>query len=235
MEVILDELTPKEFFSNGGVVKIKIVLESLKKEYKRTKFLFYEYGEYLRFLREVHLKCLNIYHSLEREEIYKKIIESLEFSCSIGTKVYMIDPNFDNVHSIEFCKFYYCYDNELLPMKNDDGNKIDTYGIKNVNFSLINVDDTRWEKFRDQRLERGFDDSELWNLFETFSKFITPRLNEFEKGHISCPGNMTDEEWHKILNSMIEGFESIINGCTDDEKVEYGLKLFSKYFLYLWD
>lgn len=39
--------------------------------------------------------------------------------------------------------------------------KVDPYGIKNVNFSLISKDDNRFEAYKKQRLERGFDDSEM--------------------------------------------------------------------------
>lgn len=42
--------------------------------------------------------------------------------------------------------------------------KVDPYGIKNVNFSLISKDDNRFEAYKKQRLERGFDDSEMWSL-----------------------------------------------------------------------
>lgn len=235
MEVILDELTPKEFFSNGGVVKIKLVSELLKKRFKgRNKFLFYEYKMYLRFLRELYLKYIDIYPDLKPDEVYKEILESLEISCSIGTKEYTIDPNFDKVHSLEFCNFYYCYDN-LPSRKNEE--KIDIYGMENVNFSLVNIDDSRWEKFKEQRMSRGFDDSELWNLFETFAMFILPRLKVFRDKHFSTPANMSNEEWNGILDGMITAFELITSEYSDDEdeRIDLGLKLFSKYFLNLWD
>ena len=55
MKIILDELTPKEFFSNGGVVKIHLESDVLKKMYNnRSKFLFYEYKSYIRFMRELN-------------------------------------------------------------------------------------------------------------------------------------------------------------------------------------
>lgn len=125
-------------------------------------------------------------------------------------------------------------------------NQIDPFNIKNVNFSLIEENDKRWELYKKQRLERGFDESETWSLFNTISQFITPRLKEYraiiEKTEI-CPGHMDDHtQWLGVLDIMIDAFEL----ASDDEseyelgheeyikRVHTGLKFFKKYFLYLW-
>ena len=119
--------------------------------------------------------------------------------------------------------------------------KIDVYKIPNVNFSMISEDDDRWELFKQQRLERGFDDSELWNLDSTIAKFILPRLKAFSENLISHPIGITMEKWEKILNSMIYSFDIIVEdkilNLSDDEykKFKKGLKLFVKYYFNLWD
>lgn len=239
MEIILDELSPKEFFSNGGVVKIRLSSDILKKMFKKKdKFLFYEYKAYIRFLRELYLKYMVAYPDLTSHDVYKNVNEEIEMTCNIGTKEYTIDPNFDGVRSLEFSNFYYCYDKDQT-LKNQRNNKIDVYGIKNVNFSVIDVDDVRWNMFEKQRLERGFDDSELWNLNTTISGFIIPRLKTFREQHCSTPENITDEEWNEILDEIIVAFELIHDDLEYDKasesKINNGLKLFAKYFRNLWD
>lgn len=240
MKIILDELTPKEFFSNGGVVKIHLESDVLKKMYNnRSKFLFYEYKSYIRFMRELYLKYMTNFTELSSQEIYKQVNSFIKMYCTIGTKEYTIDPNFDKVRSLEFCNFYYCYDNDFFE-RTKGQNKIDVYGIKNVNFSTINVTDTNWNLFEKQRLERGFDDSELWSLDKTISGFILPRLKSFREKHSSSPKNISSQEWNNIIDKMITAFE-LINSDKEDishdeyKQIECGLKLFAKHLKNLWD
>ena len=92
------------------------------------------------------------------------------------------------------------------------------------------------------RKKNGFDSTELWNLDYTVANFIYPRLKAFSKGQ-SHPGNMTSEEWNKILNNMIYTFEKLadekydLDFAPDDEvkKINKGLKLFAKYYKFLWN
>ena len=51
--------------------------------------------------------------------------------------------------------------------------------VPNICFSLMKTSDNRWCKYKGQRLSRGFDDSETWNLDTTIAKFIIPRLERF--------------------------------------------------------
>lgn len=125
-------------------------------------------------------------------------------------------------------------------------NKVDPYGIKNVNFSLIKENDERFEAYKKQRLERGFDDSELWSLDCTIAEFIAPRLKAF-KEHVEQigdhPSSVSEKEWQKILNEMVEGFEIYPNHFhwTHEEseenwkKVNKALSHFHKYFFALWN
>lgn len=237
MKIILDELTPRDFFSNGGVVRIELKTDELKKFHKRSKFFFYEYRSYIRFLRETYLNYMSAHKELSSRDVQKSVNDAMEIRCNIGTKEYTVDPKFDGTLSLDFCNFYYCYDNDVFSRMNGR-NRIDVYGVPNVNFSVINQDDERWEKFEEQRLERGFDDSELWELYMTITKFILPRLILFKKKHYSEPSGMVFEQWNDILDEMIEAFELIEKGeCEDVEKkkIEKGLRTFAKYFTKLWD
>lgn len=124
-------------------------------------------------------------------------------------------------------------------------NQVDTYKIKNVNFSLIKESDDRFEAYKHQRHERGFDNSELWSLDCTIAKFIAPRLKAFKE--VSAdegdhPGSLTEKEWQDILSQMIEGFEIYpdhFNWPSDKQeenwkKVDKAMSLFHKYFFHLW-
>lgn len=138
------------------------------------------------------------------------------------------------------------YHNLLQASKEGEG--IDPYGISNVNFTLINRDDKRWEEFKKQRLERGFDDSETWSLDSTITNFILPRLKCFKDNHCGYPGSLTDEKWNDILNKMVMAFEYLndeklgvdnnlsYKECNEerDKVINRGLRLFCKYYSALW-
>ena len=132
----------------------------------------------------------------------------------------------------------------------------DPYGIANVNFTLIDPSDSRWEEYKQQRFERGFDNSELWNLDSTIAKFIAPRIKEFVKYAGGVPGRiyfkyenqengdiLAQEEWDNILEEIVWTFENYNNepngGYTDDwnkryeeytKRIANGLKLFAEWF-----
>lgn len=123
---------------------------------------------------------------------------------------------------------------------------IDPRGIKNVNFSLGKETDKREPEWKAQRLTRGFDDTEMWSLDCTITKFIAPRLKVFlEKAEQigDHPGNITFQEWKGILEQMIEGFEIYpdhFNWTAEEsdanwKKVDKALSLFHKWFFNLWN
>ena len=120
-----------------------------------------------------------------------------------------------------------------------------------INFSIGSSEaDARIEHKR-QRLERGFDDTELWNLDHTFAKFVLPRLKRFKEVNQGYPASITYEVWDEYLDKMIYAFENI---DYDDksydgvewydmpqeardavfEKVNEGLDLFRKHYFSLW-
>ena len=89
--------------------------------------------------------------------------------------------------------------------------------------------------------EQGWCDSDTWSLDFAFVKFIYPRLKRFRELTFSHPAYMTDTEWKKILDEMIEGFEIASDEkryfCAkkeDDEKIQKAFDLFSKYARGLW-
>lgn len=115
-------------------------------------------------------------------------------------------------------------------------------GVPNINFSISNeLGGNRSEEFRQQRLDRGFDDSETWALDSTIAQFIYPRLKRFKEVTNGVPYGLSEEEWNTILNKMCDAFYILSNDEALDfasdkhiETVKEGLQLFAKYFTHLW-
>ena len=124
-----------------------------------------------------------------------------------------------------------------------DERKLDpmNLGIPNINFSVHDLDKKkRIKKFKKQRLERGFDDSETWNLSATILEFTLPRLKVLIDLINGYPPELTEEEWKVILEKIVNAIESILEDNYAFE-TEYkismqneGMDLFFKYFFDLW-
>ena len=111
---------------------------------------------------------------------------------------------------------------------------IDPYGMKNINFSQgLSETDSRREEYKKQRMERGFDDTELWNLDYTILRFVLPRLKAYKDVAVGTTSDFKDEdEWMECIEKMIKSIESILE---DGDNVDYeGFELFKKYFFDLW-
>lgn len=235
MNVILDELTPFEFFSHGGVAKVSVNDEISKACSVKKKYTFFSYKDYGRFFGNLYIMYLHNHEGISPNEVYCIVNSGLKMSAFIGDSEYVTDLKYDKVRTYESAKFYYCGD------KSDSNvEPRDPYGIKNVCFSVISKNDEKWDEFMGQRIERGFDESELWNLDGTIAKFIYPRLKAFAEGELNChPDNMSIEEWASVLSRMERGFELI---SSDEEKSDAeicveneAIRLFAEYFFYLWN
>ena len=108
--------------------------------------------------------------------------------------------------------------------------------IPNVCFShakTLPEDDERLEKFKNQRLERGFDNTELWNLDLTIAQFILPRMKAFKEQDYNAIEN-------KVLDKIIRSFEMVVEKgfFTNEEDIkefQKGMKLFAKHYCELWN
>lgn len=237
MEVILDELTPLEFFNHGGIVKLIVKDEDLISEYGlKKKYTFFEYKTYIKFFKDLYMKHIHNHQDENSYDLYKEVNAGVELDPSIGQAQYVVDLNYDRVRSYDLARFYYSYDR-----RDPDVQSRDPYGIPNVCFSLVDKDDSRWEEYTRQRLEQGFDMSETWNLDGTIARFIYPRLKAFisDVKKMQChPASIEYEDWLNILNDMLKGFELLVSDDikTNDENevIERGLDLFRKYFFNLW-
>lgn len=95
---------------------------------------------------------------------------------------------------------------------------------------------------------RNFPEQEMWGLYHTISAYIAPRLEEFLKYYapLATAGPLADKygmekgnlEWRRILRKMKYSFDclSSYTGYRPEEeraKIQEGLELFVKYFLFL--
>jgi hypothetical protein len=94
------------------------------------------------------------------------------------------------------------------------------------------------KRLKKQIKERGFDESETWNLDETIARFILPRLKYFRDTTMGHPGDYkTYELWQKDIDIMIRAFEIVVENDFDlkvNKEYEEGIELFSKKFTHLW-
>lgn len=124
--------------------------------------------------------------------------------------------------------------------------KEDLINYPNNCFSQDNdtYDQESRDEWKRQRLERGFDDTELWNLDATIIRFVLPRLKAFaadptigypcrlEQDYPDCK-DYNDLWWNVIIPEMIIGLEEYLDDSGFDDEPE-GMKLFFKYFTALW-
>ena len=84
----------------------------------------------------------------------------------------------------------------------------------------------------------------VWNTNNTIAQLIVPRLLAFKDlDKHGYPGDFNDmRAWNKAIQKMADAFELLIDEDKlgiftkdEEEAIEHGLELFSKYFRYLWD
>ena len=110
-------------------------------------------------------------------------------------------------------------------------------GIPNICFSLTEIDDIREPKFKKQRVRRGFDDSETWDLRSTIANFILPRLKRYYK--LADKAIIIDDFMREKLKSSIIAFkllakDNYFNDKKKVRKIEKGLRDFSNIYEKLW-
>lgn len=112
----------------------------------------------------------------------------------------------------------------------------------------LGIDENYWlfKEKNDKRYqpdEDGFINAETFNLDATLSMIIYSYLCYFRDNClVGSPANITFEKWKEIINKMIEAFKLQIE--LDDniyspsknkkKKINYGMRLFIKYYNDLW-
>ena len=102
-----------------------------------------------------------------------------------------------------------------------------------------------------QRGTRGYSEKDTWSIDWYILKIMIPMLQNLRDTHHGVPGELTDEEWIKILNDIIEGFKAgkrvidldypsddrdwVKHQKEDEETFNKAFELFHKWFFALWD
>ena len=77
------------------------------------------------------------------------------------------------------------------------------------------------EKYKKQREQNGFDDTETWHLDKTVALFLLPRLKRYIQVNNGFPNGETEESFNEKLNYIVKSFEEYYQ----DENVEVSLEL----------
>ena len=113
---------------------------------------------------------------------------------------------------------------KLTQKKSKDSSKSYTTSEKN-NFSIAEEvykdEPEKIEKYKKQRDQNGFDDTETWHLDKTFALFLIPRLKRYIQVNNGFPIGETEESFNEKLNYIVRSFEEYYQ----DENVEVSLEL----------
>jgi hypothetical protein len=119
-------------------------------------------------------------------------------------------------------------------------------GLKNICFSVSDdvyeKDLVKKEQYRQQRFERGFDDTETWHMDRTMALFIIPRLQRFIELNNGIPIGETEESYDEKIRFIISAFENYYvsdqyyNSVDIEErkKLTDDVKLAVEYLSKLW-
>ena len=127
---------------------------------------------------------------------------------------------------------------------------IKSEGLSNICFSVANEiyekDPAKIEQYRQQRFERGFDDTETWHMDRTMALFIIPRLKRFIEVNNGIPNGETEESYDEKIKFIISAFENYyvsdkyFNSVDIEERkkltddVRQAVDYLSKLWLELW-
>lgn len=112
----------------------------------------------------------------------------------------------------------------------------------------LGIDENYWlfkdeENGRYKPDEDGFVNAETFNLDATLSMIIYSYLCYFRDNClVGYPGSMTFEKWKEIIDKMIEAFKLQLEldgkiylpSKNKRKKINYGMRLFIKYYNDLW-
>jgi hypothetical protein len=115
-------------------------------------------------------------------------------------------------------------ESKLIQKKSKGSLKSSTISEVN-NFSIAEEvykdEPEKLQRYKNQRDERGFDDTETWHLDKTVALFLLPRLKRYIQVNNGFPSGMTEESFNEKLNYIIKSFEEYYQ----DENTEVSLEL----------
>ena len=112
---------------------------------------------------------------------------------------------------------------KLIQKKSKDSLKLSTTTEKN-NFSIAEEvysdEPEKLERYKKQRDERGFDDTETWHLDKSLTLFLIPRLKRFIELNNGFPSGQTEESFNEKLNFILKSFEEYYYNENDEVSLE---------------
>lgn len=103
-------------------------------------------------------------------------------------------------------------------------------------------------RFKLERAKRGFSQEDWWGFSDYLARVIAEGCREFIKHGHGWPGDPAFsskpeqgmKEWNEVLEKIAKGFEIFLDTdgfMNDEEKTQFeeGMKLFSHWFMALWD
>jgi hypothetical protein len=106
------------------------------------------------------------------------------------------------------------------------------------------TDPVKLEKYKKQKEEQGFDDTETWHLDKSFALFLLPRLKRFIEVNNGFPVGETYESYIEKLNSIVKAFEEYYLNDNAENSLELekerlknaqqSVELLSKLWFCLW-
>jgi hypothetical protein len=110
-----------------------------------------------------------------------------------------------------------------IQKKSKDSSKLSTTTEKN-NFSIAEEvypdEPEKLERYKKQRDERGFDDTETWHLDKSLTLFLIPRLKRFIELNNGFPSGQTEESFNEKLNFILKSFEEYYYNENDEVSLE---------------
>lgn len=82
-------------------------------------------------------------------------------------------------------------------------------------------DSKQLEKYKKQREQQGFDDTETWHLDRTFALFMIPRIKRFIQVNNGFPNGETYESYVEKLKFVVKSFEEYYS----DDNIETSLEI----------
>ena len=76
------------------------------------------------------------------------------------------------------------------------------------------------ERYKKQRDERGFDDTETWHLDKSLTLFLIPRLKRFIELNNGFPSGQTEESFNEKLNFILKSFEEYYYNENEEVSLE---------------
>jgi hypothetical protein len=109
------------------------------------------------------------------------------------------------------------------------------YRLRHIRYEL---------KYAWQRAWRGYDNSMVFDMNDTFIELYREILKDFKENLHGYPGTMTEEEWNDMLDEMIGSLDRmyyvLFKSDNDDadlveQEKDRFFELFKEHFWSLWD